>query len=324
MIDIPPELTTAIDHELSGVPLGPLRAVVQNLSIRYRTRDFGPVATEDVQAYAAFRLPATFGAVSAAFNQIQPRLGNSFSPRSLLDIGSGPGTVMWSAFSRWPSIEQITLVERDPNMTAFGRRLQQHSSHEAIQHARWLAQDVRAPLPDHPIDLAVASYVLGELDVTSRWAVTQSLWALHPGLLVLVEPGTSMGFLTIRTLRQQLIAHGAQVVAPCPHDQSCPLIEDDWCHFGQRIPRSRLHRQAKSAVLGYEDEKFSFVAVSARARPMPSHLSRIVRRPQIAKGHVRLSLCTPEGVIDEAVASRGSTHYKRARNASWGDEFPLN
>mgnify|MGYP006175931339 CR=1 FL=1 len=36
--------------------------------------------------------------------------------------------------------------------------------------------------------------------------------------------------------------------------------------FGQRINRTRLHRAIKGATLSYEDEKYSYVAVSRATR----------------------------------------------------------
>ena len=59
-----------------------------------------------------------------------------------------------------------------------------------------------------------------------------------------------------------LAAAGAHVIAPCPHAADCPLAAADWCHFAQRIERTKIHRSVKGAELGYEDEKFSYIAVA--------------------------------------------------------------
>jgi ribosomal protein RSM22 (predicted rRNA methylase) len=96
------------------------------------------------------------------------------------------------------------------------------------------------------------------------------------------------------------------------------MPDDDWCHFGQRINRTRAHRTAKGAVLSYEDEKYSYVAVSRQ--PGPPIDARIVRRPQILPGRVVLHLCTPDGLRME-VATRGKDKeaFREARDLRWGD-----
>ncbi len=315
------ELERAIDTELASISPTQLRALVQHLSLRYRERAFGRLDPTEVQAYAAFRLPATFGAVTAAFQQIHRRLGAWFNPRTLLDLGAGPGTVMWSALDQWPTLEHMTLVENDANMTALGRRLQSYAIQAPIARAVWIDQDLRQPWSHPTADLVVASYVLGELDPQVSWALIQSIWRHPPKVLVVIEPGTPIGFSTVRLLRQRLIDHGARVLAPCPHDRPCPLEATDWCHFGARIPRSRVHRLVKYGTLGYEDEKYSFVAVTPEPASSPPG-ERILRRPEPAKGHVRLRLCTASGVTEQVVTAKDGLRYKQARHASWGGEMP--
>ena len=66
---------------------------------------------------------------------------------------------------------------------------------------------------------------------------------MRPGdTLLIIEPGTPAGYARMIALRSQLIASGAHVAAPCPHQAPCPLATPDWCHFAQRLPRSRAHK----------------------------------------------------------------------------------
>ena len=123
--------------------------------------------------------------------------------------------------------------------------------------------EARATLAEtEPADLVVASYMIGEIGDAERTALAELLWAKTRDTLLVVEPGTPAGYARIIALRAQLIAAGAHVAAPCPHDGPCPLTAPDWCHFTQRLPRSRAHRQIKDAELPFEDEKFAYVALT--------------------------------------------------------------
>ncbi|MCL6629196.1 MAG: hypothetical protein K6U00_06325, partial [Armatimonadetes bacterium] len=41
----------------------------------------------------------------------------------VLDLGAGPGTVVWAAAACFPSVATATLVERDPGFVELGRDL---------------------------------------------------------------------------------------------------------------------------------------------------------------------------------------------------------
>ena len=96
-------------------------------------------------------------------------------------------------------------------------------------------------------DVVMASYVIGEMDDAERRTLAELMWTKTRDTLLVVEPGTPQGYARIIALRAQLIASGAHVAAPCPHDGQCPLQAPDWCHFTQRLQRSQAHKQIKGA-----------------------------------------------------------------------------
>jgi ribosomal protein RSM22 (predicted rRNA methylase) len=93
-------------------------------------------------------------------------------------------------------------------------------------------------------------------------------------------------------LNLQPIASGAHVAAPCPHDGKCPLHAPDWCHFTQRLPRSRAHKQIKEVELPFEDEKFSYLALTRAAVSL--HPARVLAQPVATKIEVTARLCSAE------------------------------
>ena len=122
--------------------------------------------------------------------------------------------------------------------------------------------------------------------------------------------------------RDGLLAAGLTVVAPCPHDAACPVAGTDWCHFAARVNRTSRHRRLKSAELGHEDEKFSYV-VAVRSTTPAHAANRVIRHPLQRKGLVTLRLCTAEGGTAERPVPRSRREdYRAARDTAWGDAWP--
>jgi ribosomal protein RSM22 (predicted rRNA methylase) len=320
--DVSATFEAAIELELGDLRRGDLQGPASALSGRYRSGGVteGPhgLASTQVQAYLAIRASATF----AAIRRVLVELGSlrpGWAPKSVLDLGAGPGTATWAAAAVFPSIERADLVEREPEMAALGVRLAKRGL-AGVLAASWnIADAAETTVPTS--DLVVAAYVLGELGHHRERSALERWWGSTSGELVLVEPGTPAGFERLRAARSALISWGAQVTAPCPHDDRCPMAGSDWCHFAVRLERSSLHRELKRARLGYEDEKYSYLAVSASRPSAP--VARLVRSPRPHKGHVRLWLCEAGGLDERVITRRDGEVYRRARGARWGDHLDL-
>ncbi|MDV2966784.1 small ribosomal subunit Rsm22 family protein [Nitratireductor aquimarinus] len=317
-MELPAPLRQAVDAFLEGTPLSEIQGAAQRLSKRYRaeTRD-GSLHVGDAlaaKAYLATRLPATFAAVRQCLSETAARR-EDFAPSRLLDVGAGPGTALWAARAEWPELGAATLVETSRAMRDAGAKLAEALSIDTD----WQAASVEDGLADiASADLVTLCYVLDELAPAARDALVDRLWALTADTLVIVEPGTPAGWQRILAARDRLTALGGYILAPCPHHAPCPVKAPDWCHFSRRVARSRLHRTAKGGEVPWEDEKFSYLAVSRNApddRP-----DRVLAPPKTASGMVRLKLCTSDGALDERLVTRreGRT-FKAARKADWGD-----
>ena len=319
-VDLPLELQNAIGSELARVSPRKLAVTVAELSERYRAGSEGTSgaflrSADDIAAYTAFRFPATYAAIFAVLIGLRDQLP-AWRPKSLLDVGAGPGTALWAAAETWPDLQSVTMLEREDGMIALGRRIAQASPLAVVRDAIWQKADVTGAWDVAPHGMVTCAYVLGELQQDDRCRLVERLWEVTSGVLVLIEPGTVAGSARIREAREQVLKLGGKTAAPCPHDSRCPLPKDDWCHFSQRAARSRLHRQVKSGELGYEDEKFSYVAV-ARI-PVEPILGRILRHPRIGKGHVKLTLCTPQGLESKVVTRKDKELYRKVRDLGWG------
>ncbi|MET9294281.1 small ribosomal subunit Rsm22 family protein [Streptomyces sp. NPDC003077] len=338
------ELRAALAGLLDGLPPTQAARAVDRLIENYRGRTptDAPVLRDraDVVAYAAYRMPATFEAVHAALTAFAARLPD-WSPASHVDIGGGTGAATWAAATVWPERGTTVLDWAEPALE-LGREL----AAGRVTGTEWRRAVIGAGMTvPEDTDLVTVSYVLGELREEARDAVVRA--AADARAVVLIEPGTPDGYRRIRRAREQLVAAGLRVVAPCPHSGECPILQvegaapgkpgGDWCHFAARVSRSSLHRQVKGGSLAYEDEKFSYVAAVRpqavapeadvteadaleTAAPLPAP-ARIVRKPQLRKGQVLLDLCAGDGLRRETVTKRRGTDYRAARDAEWGDAW---
>jgi len=312
--ELPLPLRAAIEA-LVGSHDGPrLEAAACRLSETYRAggSSASRVARthEEVAAYAAYRAPATYAAAIAVLGRLSVHLPG-WRPRSVLDVGAGPGVASWAAAALWPDIEQFTLVDAEPQMITAGRQLAAAAPSTALRTARWVHRDVS--VETRGADLVLASYLLGEVDER----VSLQLWSRTAGVLALIEPGTPAGYRRVIAARSLLVGAGGHVAAPCPHDYACPLVGDDWCHFAVRLPRSEAHRAVKRVARGFEDEKFSYVVVSRE--PAQPAVARVIRPPLIRSGHVYLDTCGLEGTQRRIVSRRDKDAYRAARDLAWGD-----
>ena len=262
-------------------------------------REGRPLAVSPA-AYLVTRMPATYAATYSALRA----LPEDMPPvESVLDVGAGTGAASLAARALFPNAT-MTLIERDAALANEARAL--------LPGAEVIAADASRIERFPQRDLAIAAYSLSEIGV----GAALRLWQAARVALVMVEPGTPKGFALIRRIRGELLACGAYMAAPCPGAMACPMADGDWCHFAARVERSSLHRRLKGGDLGYEDEKYSYVAFTRDARQLPA--ARIVRRPVHHPGWIELRTCTERGLDMERVSKREREAFREARHAVWG------
>jgi ribosomal protein RSM22 (predicted rRNA methylase) len=313
-------LRQAIEQEAAHQSQPSLSQAAAELSQKYREQILPgkPFIVTDAHrlAYAATRMPATFAASRAALAEVVC-LAPALKIESLLDLGAGTGAASWAAAEVFDQLRQFTLVEQDRHLIELGQRLAQSSGNQALRSADWRIANLRTTIEFEPHDLVVCSYSLNEIEPAAVRRILAAAWQAARQALVIVEPGTMKGFEVIRAARAQLIEAGAFIVAPCPHHESCPMAQDDWCHFAARFDRSPLHRRLKGGTLGYEDEKFSYLA--AAKQPVHQASARIIRHPLRHAGYTQLQLCAAEGLQTITVTKRDKEAWKRARKSDWGN-----
>jgi len=319
---LPGWVVAALAQELMGISRKAMAERADRISDAYRSGGNSSRISDllDVLAYASVRMPATFAASRAALAH-SASLAPSFLPDSLLDVGAGPGTGTWAALEVWPSIRSATLVDENVALLALARRLADSGSMDQ----RSFTFDSRSMLSRLKVagtpDLVLASYSLTEIPAAEVNAVVASLWGITGRMLVIVEPGTSSGFARLLSYRDELIRAGACILAPCTHEGRCPLQGlSRWCHFSERLHRSREHQQIKGVELSYEDEKYSYLAAFKSAE-RPSSLRRVLSTPIVSKFRVSVTLCAPNQVEERHYLHRNAKEYKAAKRIEWGDSI---
>jgi ribosomal protein RSM22 (predicted rRNA methylase) len=321
-MELPAAFREVVDAALNGVPLADLQRASERLSQRYRgeIRDGKLHLSDDLsaRAYLAVRMPATYAAIRASF-AAAAQLHPDFAPASLLDIGSGPGTALIAAQDCWPAIADAELIEASPAIRHWGEQLVASLS---LDNVRWREEDLARVKPERKFDLVTLGYLLDELPSGSIASLVLRAWEAVTGMLMVIEPGTPAGWSRILAVREQLIGLGAHILAPCPHALACPVAPPDWCHFSQRVQRSRMHRRIKSADVPWEDEKFIYLAASRQDVMHPQ--ARVIAPPMLRGGTVTLTLCNQDGTRTQPLLSRrAGKRFAQARRLDWGDAlFP--
>lgn len=233
----------------------------------------------------------------------------------MIDAGAGTGAAVWAAACFF-DLEYILCLEREKAMRDTGRKLASAGADFFKTAPVWREFDLAASPLTQTADLVTACYVLNELNEENRENALLKLWQAAGQALIVVEPATPENFLQMKRFRSFLIDRGAFIAAPCPHQNACL---NDWCHFGCRVARSKLHRESKGGAAPFEDEKFTYLIAVREKRESAG--ARILRRPLIGKGKVTLSLCTLWGLTEKTVSKKDGEIYKKARKADWGDVF---
>jgi SAM-dependent methyltransferase len=261
-------------------------------------------------AYLLFYWPVSYAQARQALGELTGR------PRTVLDLGSGPGPLVFAALDSGAA--EATAADRSARALEWARAL----AIEAGQSLATRAWEPRTGLPEGTFDLVTMGHVLNELhaeDATAdekRAALCEAALArVRPGgSLLILEPAlrdTSRALLRVRDL---LVARGYAVRAPCLWRGACPaLVKDsDWCHAERdwRMP-SQVEQLARVAGLHKEALKMSYLALAPRGEawtaPPDGRLFRIVSEPLEGKGRQRYIGCGPEGRVGLALQQKHRT-----------------
>ena len=249
------------------------------------------------RAYVCYYLPLNYARVRTVLRELKG-FANLRPGSRVLDFGAGPGSASLAAVDEieHPELTLVDVVD------------------EALDDAAFLLDrpfERAAEAPPGQFDVILAANVMAEL---SDPAPLRRLLdhALAPdGFLVLVEPATPGPSRRVMAWRDELVAAGYRIAAPCLGARACPMRShgDLWCHQDAPwdVPRgiAELDRE-----LGFDKEslKFSYLVVTpaGAVRAAPSRW-RVVSNMHHSKGRAWAWLC---GTGDQLVKADLLTRHR--------------
>ncbi|MEC8009545.1 MAG: small ribosomal subunit Rsm22 family protein [Pseudomonadota bacterium] len=238
--------------------------------------------------------------------------------KNVIDFGGGPGTFLWSLLDHTQDVH-YSNIDMNKHLLNVFKEIANHLN--LAEQAQAVQQDYfQFKAIENQYDLAVFSYTLCE----NPGAIKAIDKATHISEnILIIEPGTPLGFKNILQSRALLIDKGFSVLAPCSHMQTCPLqeSESDWCHFVARNMRTKTQMFLKSAERGYEDEKFIYL-IATKSESEGNEGQRIISRPQL-NGHIlHFDICTPsEKTVVKLYKKSDKALFKEYKKAKRGDIF---
>ena len=320
-MQIPSLLEYAIEKEIEKYNIKELKDAALNLSKRYmenkRTGESFFKTYLDTISYSVIRMPATYSAIRTCLEKIIEL--KAFKINSLLDIGSGTGAAEWAVLDVF-DINDIVCLEREKAMRDLSKNY--FSYNEALRNVKFIEADILKEDLNISKDLCILSYMINELSEENRLKVIDKVLKCTNKVLLIVEPGTPEGFKNIRKIRDYAFEKGYEIIAPCTgFNGRCDIPKDDWCASSVRVQRTKIHKYLKDAEVGFEDEKFSYVAINVEKDELDlkNNIKRILRHPKIQNGRIEVKTCLQGEIKEEIITKKNKEEFKSLKKKSVGD-----
>ncbi len=320
---IPDLLEFAIENKVSEYNIKELKESALNLSKRYmeseRTGDTLLKTNLDTVAYSVIRMPATYSAIRTCLEKVNEIY--DFDIKSVLDIGSGTGAAEWAITDVYENVLDITCLEREKGMREISKNYFSYS--DELKNVKFIEADIlKDDLNEVKKDLCVLSYIINELDENDRLKVIEKAIDAVNKVLLVVEPGTPEGFNNVKIIRDYLYGKGYKIIAPCTGFMGrCDIPENDWCASSVRVQRTKTHKYLKDAEIGFEDEKFSYIAICKENVDfnLNDNVRRILRHPKIENGRVTVKFCQNGEIIEKVITKKDKELFKKVKKKNIGD-----
>jgi hypothetical protein len=171
--------------------------------------------------------------------------------------------------------------------------------------------------------VVMSTFFLSTLPKIPQRNHVKKLLSFKSPYLILIDHARPAGWAAISKARQYLIeqntaANPLHIVAPCPHEKECPLLNTaDMCGFSQRIQSPKFLRKTKHSDRGEEDKKYVYLVVARGPRPTvvaEGEISELGRMGRVAKEQIEKERAMEDGKgMFAPVEGSGSHHVQYER-----------
>jgi SAM-dependent methyltransferase len=239
-------------HAERGGSIGETAEGVRELSAMFNgitPRRPGYLAADRLRrAYVHYYLPVNAEKVARVLRELD-RYAPSPRPPKVLDFGCGPGTASIAMLLHRP-VADLCLVD---------------VVDEALDDAKFFCRALGTQprtmhdLPDEKFDLILAANVFSETMAPLEERLTDT------GHLVVIEPALKESTRKLMKWRDDMVARGFRIAAPCVGTPVCPMLERDdlWCHQDVAWPRPASVAEVDRRVgLTKESLKYSYAVIT--------------------------------------------------------------
>ncbi|HTI71879.1 MAG TPA: class I SAM-dependent methyltransferase [Candidatus Limnocylindria bacterium] len=248
-------------------------------------------------------------------------------PGPLLDWGCGSGVASRCVLSHFgaANFESVALHDRSGLAVEFATgRVKARFPRLSVVSGSGLLES------EAPVGTLVLSHILNELPPETHTELAGIVRRAQT--VIWVEPGTRDVSRALSNVRDRLVGE-FRVVAPCTHRAACGMLaagnEQHWCHFFADPPAeiftdSGWSRFAQRAGIDLRSLPYSYlvlerIPVDPNPEPSPG-LTRVIGRPRIHKGYMKIFGCDRAGVTEPMLQQRDAPEtfrqFKAGRAAS--------
>jgi SAM-dependent methyltransferase len=229
------------------------------------------------------------------------------SPKRVLDLASGPGAFAFAALKHGAS----EVIAIDQNQTAL-----QIAGEVAGRYGFPLTvrcQNVLKPLKNDKFDLIIVGHAIRELfpEKNIQWNQLQKNWVLNlfqhlqpSGTILFIDDSFPHANQRLLALRDQLVAEGFPVQAPCVWQGLCPALQaNELCYAQREFEKPYLIKEIqRAAKINLSSLKMTYLILRNKEAgwpvPLVSPVYRVISPSFETSRGKRFHLCGTDGKKD--------------------------